>query len=123
MKNLYIGAVTFALTAIGLFGFTRGETESKRTEEYAILSVFQEGKTNYISVTVGATPTTKEEFQREKAAKQYDMTPIVREMEKLNEQGFELVNSSTSIIPFSSAGTGNTGGSPFYTFTFKRKLN
>ncbi|MBK0401452.1 hypothetical protein I5M27_00565 [Adhaeribacter sp. BT258] len=121
MKNYLILFGTFLAVIIGLFSFTTAETKNKRTEDYAIISVFQEGKVNYISVTVGSTPTTKEEFQREKAAKQYDMAPVIREMEKLNEQGFELVSSSTSVIPFGTS-TGNTGGSPFYSFTFKRKL-
>lgn len=122
MKKLLIPVIAGLATIAGLAGFiTTNKTTSARTEEYAVLSVFQDGKRNYISLTVGSKPTQEKEFQREKTEKRYDLAPVIREMETLNQQGFELVNSSTTIIP---AGVSHdvSGGNPFYTFTFKRKL-
>ena len=63
-----------------------------RTEEYALVSVIQDGKRNYISITVGSLPTEEKEFEKAKADKKNDMAPIIRELERLNEQGFYLLN-------------------------------
>ncbi len=87
-----------------------------RTEDYAIISVFQRGKKNFVSVTVGSVSSEEKEYEAEKNDKRYDMAPIVEEMEKLNEQGYELVDHSAAIIPVGQYG----GGMPFYSFVFKK---
>ena len=122
MKKFFLLVVVSLVGIAWLAGFISEKSKAtSRTEEYAVLSVVQEGKRNYISLTVGSQPTQEKEFQKEKSAKKYDLAPVIREMENLNQQGFELVNSSTAIIPY---GVSNdvSGGDPFYTFTFKRKL-
>ncbi|KAA9333729.1 hypothetical protein [Adhaeribacter soli] len=122
MQKILIPIITSLIGIAGLVGFISTEKAAPaRTEDYAVLNVFQDGKRNYISLTVGSNPTQQREFHREKTEQRYDLAPILREMENLNQQGFELVNSSTAIIP---AGVPDeiTGGNPFYTFTFKRKL-
>jgi CO dehydrogenase/acetyl-CoA synthase alpha subunit len=122
MKKLLVPVIAGLISIAGLAGFISAKNKTAtRTEEYAILSVFQEGKRNYISLTVGSQPTQEREFQKEKTEKKYDLAPVVREMESLNQQGFELVNSSTTIVPYAISND-VAGGNPFYTFTFKRKL-
>jgi len=88
------------------------------TEEYAVISVSQRGKKNFISIQIGAQATQEKEFQMEKEDKRYDLAPIIEEMQKLNAQGFEAINFSNAIIPAGQYG----GGFPFYTiFMIKRK--
>ena len=115
MKN---AALFIIITGVGLttlFAFaSHKQPATARTEEYAIVSVIQVGKKNYISTTVGSKSTSEKEFESEKNAKRNDMAPVVLELEKLNEQGFELVSGSNAAI--------GTAGLPFYTFTLKRKI-
>lgn len=88
-----------------------------RTEEYAVVSVFQSGKSNYISITIGSRPSEEKEFDKEKNSKRYDLAPVLAEVEKLNAQGYELVNGSAAIHGMSQYG----GGQPFYSFIMKRR--
>ena len=110
---LFVIAVGAGLTTLFAFA-SHKQTVATRTEEYAIVSVVQVGKKNYISTTVGSKSTDEKEFESEKNAKRNDMAPVILELEKLNEQGFELVNGSNAAI--------GTTGAPFYTFTLKRKI-
>ena len=109
----------FSVLAVGaglatLSAFASHKQTAARTEEYAIVSVVQVGKKNYISTTIGSKSTDEKEFESEKNAKRNDMAPVILELEKLNEQGFELVNGSNAAM--------GTAGVPFYTFTLKRKI-
>jgi hypothetical protein len=107
--------IMFVLFFVHIISLSYGQTE-----EYAILSVFQQGKRNYISVQIGSQPTEEREYEKDKSDKRFDMAPIIAEMEKLNKLGFELFNSSTGMIPIMYNGTGSSA-TPFYSFVFKRK--
>jgi hypothetical protein len=118
-KNLLIALIS-VLFASGLFSFVQQGSPSNtgRTEEYAIISVFQSGKSNFMSVTIGSQPSIEREYQKDKNEKRYDLAPVLAEVEKLNAQGFELVNGSAAIHGMNQYG----GGAPFYAFIMKRKL-
>lgn len=118
-KNLFL-ALGGLLCVFSLFSFIelRRQAPAGRTEEYAVISVFQSGKSNSMSVTIGSQPSVESEFQKEKNEKRYDLAPVLAEVEKLNAQGFELINGSAAIHGMNQYG----GGSPFYSFIMKRKL-
>jgi len=119
MKLKLIISTTLATIAFTFMAFTNFTPDAPmRTEEYAIISVIQDGKRNYISTTVGSMPTEEKEFDKEKADKKNDLTPIIKELEKLNEQGFYLLNGSNAIVPYGQS----RGGDIFYTFIMKRKI-
>lgn len=107
--------LTFILGLITVGQLSFGQTN--QTEEYAIISVYQKGKKNFISTTIGSVSTEEKEYDKEKNEKKYDMAPVIAEMERLNKMGYELFNSSTAMI---TIGEGNAG-LPFYVFVFKRK--
>jgi hypothetical protein len=119
MKLTVIITTALASVAFAFMAFTNFTPDvPARTEEYALVSVIQDGKRNYISITVGSLPTEEKEFEKAKADKKNDMAPIIRELERLNEQGFYLLNGSTAIVPYGQS----RGGDLFYTFIMKRKL-
>lgn len=119
MKLTVILTTALATVAFAFMAFTNFTPDvPARTEEYALVSVIQDGKRNYISITVGSLPTEEKEFEKAKADKKNDMAPIIRELERLNEQGFYLLNGSTAIVPYGQS----RGGDLFYTFIMKRKL-
>lgn len=119
MKISTIIIVALAASALTFTAFKNfGPEPPVRTEEYAIVSVIQDGKRNFISTTVGSQPTEDKEFAKNKTDKKNDLTPVIKELEKLNEQGFYLVNGSNAIVPFGQA----SGGDIFYTFILKRKI-
>jgi len=106
------------LSLFGLLAFANQRPAAdKRTEDYAVVSVFQSGKSNYVSVTIGSQPSEEKEYQKDKNDKRYDLAPVLAEVEKLNAQGFELVNGSAAIHNMSQYG----GGQPFYSFILKRR--
>ena len=111
-KNLITSA--FILIFLCLIQVSYAQTA---TEEYAIINVLQVGKKNFISVTIGSQSTEEKEYEKEKNDKRFDMAPVIARMEELNKMGFELVNSSTAMIPLGTSG----GAHPFFTFTFKKK--
>ncbi|TYZ08623.1 hypothetical protein FY528_12150 [Hymenobacter lutimineralis] len=118
-KNLVVALVSLSF-AFGLFSFVdqRQLSAAGRTEEYAVISVFQSGRNNYLSVTVGSKPSVEREYQKDKNEIRYDLAPVLAEVEKLNAQGFELVNGSAAIHGMNQYG----GGAPFYSFIMKRRL-
>lgn len=116
-KKLLTAAAGITLTGLGAFISRHPQPAEDRTEEYAVVSVFQSGKSNYVSVTIGSKPSEEKEFEKEKNTKRYDLAPVLREVEKLNAQGFELVNGSSSIHNKNQYG----GGQPFYSFIMKRR--
>ncbi|GAB3395478.1 hypothetical protein HNQ93_000211 [Hymenobacter luteus] len=96
---------------------TSPEPVEGRTEEYAVVSVYQYGKRNFVSVTIGSKPSEEKEYQKEKNDKRYDLAPVLAEVEKLNAQGYELVNSAAAMHSVEGG-----GGLPFYSFIMKRRL-
>jgi hypothetical protein len=117
--HLYIILGIAILSTSLLFGIKKvKKVPLARSEEYAIVSVYQKGKKNFISVTVGSESSEEKEYQKAKNDKKYDMAPIMRELEILNARGYELHSSSTAIVPLGQ----QAGGLPFYTFTLVRKL-
>jgi hypothetical protein len=116
-KNLLAAAAGITLTGLVAFISRPVPSATDRTEEYAVVSVFQSGKYNRVSVTVGSRPSEEKEFEKEKNAKRYNLAPVLAEVEKLNAQGFELVNGSAAIYNMDASG----GGQPFYSFIMKRK--
>ncbi|WP_022822496.1 hypothetical protein [Hymenobacter norwichensis] len=116
-KSLLTAAAGLLLTGLFAFITRQPQVAENRTEEYAVVSVFQSGKSNYMSVTIGSRPSEEKEFEKEKTTKRFDLAPVLAEVEKLNTQGFELVNGSAAIHGMNQYG----GGSPFYSFIMKRK--
>ncbi len=114
MKTLFAFLFTFVLVSNLSFG------QTTQTEEYAIMSVYQIGKKNYISVTIGSQSTEEREYEAEKSAKRYDAAPIIAKMEELNKMGYELFSSSASMTPIVQGLSGNinTVPYPFYSFVF-----
>ena len=117
---------SFNLSFLFLFiliipGWAHAQDGTGRTEEYAVISAWQQGRRTYISVQIGSEPTPDREFEGEKGEKRFDMSPVIREMEALNAMGFELVTGSTAIIPISTGSPSQTG-LPYYTFVFKRRI-
>ena len=88
----------------------------QRTEEYAVISAWQQGQRTFISVQIGSESTPDREFEPEKGGKRFDMSPVIREMETLNAMGFELVSGNSGVI------AGPSPLLPFYTFIFKRRI-
>lgn len=82
-----------------------------------MISIYQFGKRNYMSVTIGSVSTEEKEFEKQKSEKKFDLAPVIAEMEKLNAQGYELVDHGSAIIPLSGG-----GGNPFYTFLFRKRI-
>jgi hypothetical protein len=112
----------FLLIAFGmLWPLGAFAQDSQRTEEYALLSAWQQGRRTFISVQVGSETTPNKEFDAEKGGKPFDLSPVIREMEALNAMGFELVTGNSSMIPVAGTTTGPSG-LPFYTFVFKRRI-
>jgi len=94
---------------------------AQRTEEYAVISAWQQGRRTFISVQVGSVATPDKEFEAEKGGKPFDMSPVIREMEALNAMGFELVTGNSTMIPATTTSSGPFV-LPFYTFVFKRRI-
>ncbi len=88
-----------------------------RMEEYAVVSVYQYGKNNFVSVTIGSKPSQEKVYQKEKNVERHDLAPVLAELEKLNAQGFELLNGTAAMHSVHGG-----GGEPFYSFIMKRRL-
>lgn len=117
MKNIF----KFLFSILFLFSSAQlvAQEAGVQTEEYAIISVFQRGKNNLMSTTIGSKSTDKKEFEKVATLKKYDMAPVIAEMERLNKMGYTLFSSSTSMITIR---LGNIG-LPYYTFVFIKKKN
>src|SRR5690606_1480251 len=94
---------------------------NSRTEEYAIVDVIQSGKRKYIRVTRGTEPTTETEWKKEKTGDRDDFTPIITELNQLNEQGFELLNASLAYQTI-SGGNVTLYGDARHTFMMIKKV-
>lgn len=116
--SVIVGGFCAVFTLVAFMSAGSQATAEGRTEEYAVVSVYQSGKSNFISVTIGAKTSEEKEFQKEKNDKRYDLAPVLAEVEKLNAQGFELVNGSAAMHNMNQYG----GGQPFYSFIMKRRI-
>ena len=92
-----------------------------RTEEYAILDVFEYGKKKIIRITVGERPAREKEWKKQKTDLRGDMSPVMIELGKLNKRGFKLLNMSTT---YTTVGGGqySAQGTPRHTFIMVRSL-
>ena len=97
------------------------QDDSERTEDYAIVDVFEYGKKKVIRITVGERPAREKEWKKEKTDIRGDMSPVMIELGKLNKRGFKLLNMSTT---YTTVGGGQytTQGTPRHTFIMVRSL-
>ena len=105
---------------VGICAITAQE-ESERTEEYAILDVFEYGKKKIIRITVGERPAREKEWKKEKTDLRGDMSPVMVELGKLNKRGFKLLNMSTTYTTV-GGGTHQSNGTPRHTFVMVKSL-
>jgi hypothetical protein len=123
-KNLVVSGLLIA-SSFFLLGFvTIGtkQSEVKKTEEYAMVEVIEVVKKKIIRTTIGEEPAQEKEWEKTKTDIEGDMGPVMKELNALNEKGFELVNVSLSYsVPTSSQGYSGPGY-PRHTFMFKKKL-
>ncbi len=125
MKKTIIISTALIVISITIFGFTQKATSTlSRTEEYAIVDVLEIGKKKYIRVTVGETPTQEVVWEKEKTDQRGDFSPVIKELNKLNDQGFELVNVSLAYTTIAMAGSSaiSREGDPRHTFLLKKKM-
>jgi len=97
------------------------QTSSNKTEEYAIVDVFETGKKKIIRITIGEEPAQEKEWSQEKTEISGDFSPVIAELNKLNLLGFELLNMSTTYTTI-GGGTYVTHGTPRFTFMMVKKV-
>ncbi|MDB5274061.1 MAG: hypothetical protein JWO58_2428 [Chitinophagaceae bacterium] len=114
MKILFHLSFLFLFFVAGKFCY--GQTGTQ-TEEYAILNVLQEGKRNYISVTIGSQKTEEKQYDIGKIGQLYDMSLVISKMTELNKMGYTLFSTSNGVVPIQQGST----GVPFFTFVFVKK--
>ena len=66
-------------------------------------------------------PAQEKEWTKEKTEVNGDFSPVMKELNKLNSLGFELVNMSTTYTT-QDAGQFITTGTPRFTFMMVKKL-
>ncbi|MBP7808108.1 MAG: hypothetical protein KA163_02335 [Bacteroidia bacterium] len=121
-KSIIISAALLIVLSIILTSFiTKANLNSAKTEEYAIVDVISSGKRKYIRITKGTEPTTETEWKKEKTDDRDDYTPVITVLNQLNEQGFELLNTS---LAYSTIGGGQivSYGEPRHTFMMVKKV-
>src|SRR5687767_5822764 len=111
MKRLFFSLIL----VVGLSITSFAQTDSKQTEEYAIVDVFEQEKTKVIRVTKGLEPTTERLLQKGKTEVYGDFTQVIVELDKLNKQGYELLNVSTAYTTLTGFTTPQSGV-PRFTF-------
>lgn len=121
-KTIILSVLCLLILSIILSSYiTKATLTNSRTEEYAIVDVVERGKTKFIRVTIGINPTTESEWKNEKTNKRDDYTPVIAVLNELNEQGFELLNSS---VAYQTIGGGEylNYGEPRHTFIMVKKI-
>jgi hypothetical protein len=120
-KSIILSGLCLLVLSIILSSFiNKTILNSSRTEEYAIVDVIQSGKRKYIRVTKGTEPTTETEWKKEKTDDRDDFTPIITVLNQLNEQGFELLN--TSLAYQTVSGNLTMYGDARHTFMMIKKI-
>jgi len=97
------------------------QNDLERTEEYAILDVFEYGKKKVIRITVGERPAREKEWKRQKTDIRGDMSPVMIELGKLNKRGFKLLSMSTTYTTV-GGGQHTSQGTPRHTFVMVKSL-
>jgi hypothetical protein len=115
MKKPLIITSILLILSISLVSFIHQKTDTKRTEEYAIVDVEEHGKVKSINITIG---DTKIDHINAKVEYVQDLRPVHIELNKLNEQGFEIVNVTST-----EAGTTTSSSiTPRHIFLLRRKI-
>lgn len=122
--TIIIGACLILFSVILSSYVTKETLTHSRTEEYAIVDVYKYGKTINVRVTKGDQPSEETKWEKTKTTDRDDYTPVVKILNTLNEEGFELLNSSLAydINGTVSAGNGFTIGNPSYSFMMVKKI-
>ncbi len=122
-KSLLIAVFSLLTIFITLSSFIRktSDVPQGRTEEYAIVDIIQLGKRKMIRVTKGSEPSTETEWKKLDTDTRDDYTPVIKVLNRLNEEGYELLNAS---LAYTSVGGGSTlfTGEPRHTFMMVKKL-
>ena len=117
MKKLLITILAFAAIAI-VTGFSiHNNATTGQTEEYALMRLNEswQNRQILIAITIGEEPTTYDKVTREKKDR-FDWAPIIKKMNELNAQGFELLSNSTAVS------NGETSTNIYHSYTFVRKV-
>ncbi|MDB5273768.1 MAG: hypothetical protein JWO58_2135 [Chitinophagaceae bacterium] len=108
MKKTIVIVSILLIGAFFLGSFIQRSKEGIATEEYALVDVFEKGHTKLILVSIGEK---KYEPICCKTTDKADLTPVMRELNLLNREGFEIVNVSTTGVEH-----------PRHLFMLKRKI-
>ena len=117
MKKLLFSILAFTVIAI-VTGFSiRNNAATGQTEEYALMQLTESVlyKNIKIDITIGEDQTTYDTVTREKNER-FNWAPIIKKMNELNAQGFELLGSSTGATEV------NGYRYIYHSYTFVRKV-
>lgn len=117
MKKLMFSILILAVILVATGFSIHNNTSTSHTEEYAFMELSQSSQSRQITLatTIGEEQTTYESLTREKKEK-VDWGMVVKKMNALNAQGFELLN--TSIAASEDDYTRNK----YHSYTFVRKV-
>lgn len=91
-----------------------------QTEEYAIVDVFEFRKSKTIRITLGEADPTEIEWKTERDNNSGNFSEVIKQLNILNKQGFELLNMTTTYTT-SDGGEIVTPGTPRFTFMLVKK--
>ncbi len=118
-KSIILSWVCLLTLSVILSSFIDKKTpHSSKTEEYEIVDVMDNGEKKFIRVTKDDEASTEIEWKREKTDDRDDYRPILKVLNQLNEQGYEMLNGS---LAYESSAQGN-GGNPRQTYFMVRKI-
>lgn len=103
-STIIIGACLIVFSVILSSYVTKETMKNSRTEEYALVDVMIEGKVMYIRTTKGSSPTIEIKIEKAKVLDSDNFTPVIDVLNTLNEEGYELLNSSLAYDIRSSSG-------------------
>ena len=109
-KTILLSSILLSVALI-LASFIHQNKAGNRTEEYALVDLQEYGKDKLITISIGDNHFSHVSAKVEQVQ---NMTPVTIELGKLNAQGFEIVNVTSTIL------TGK-GGSR-HLFLLKRKV-
>ena len=94
------GSFLITLSVLLTSFITKAKPNPTRTEEYAMMDVRHSGRAKIIHVSKSGQPTTETEWNKGESGDNYN--PMVASLDKLNEEGFELVSVSSGYHPGSA---------------------